>query len=213
MFNVSGRTCLIWGVLSCRLPGWTEEIAVRIPGVLRTFRIKCRNASHLTVPFGVRPNDQTLFAHCEDHLNAQYVTVALSLGCPSHRLPSAVEELRSVPQCPIFTTCTLCTHSVPYFCFVVSCSYRHRTKRRLLAHVSLLRIYTLVRCAIHGVCLYKLEIADGWYCVEGEWLFRCSWEDDIIVHLSCLIRTFHFLYNDGAVGKLHWRQVAGAGAV
>ena len=171
------------------------------------------NASHLTVLFGVRPTDRILFPHCEDHLNAQCVTVALSPGCPSQRLPSAVDVLHSVPQCPIFTTCTLYTHFVPYFCFLVPCSYRHRTKRRLLAHVSLLRIYSLVSCAKHGVCLYKLKIADGCYCMEGEWLFRFSWVDDIIVHLSCLIRTFHFPYKIGAVGKLHWRQMASAWAV
>jgi hypothetical protein len=94
----------------------------------RTFRIQNMHASHLTVLFGVRPNDRILFAHCEDHLNAHCVTAALSPRCPSQRLPSAVDVLHSVPQCPIFTTCTLYTHFVPYFCFVVSCSYRHRTK-------------------------------------------------------------------------------------
>jgi len=147
---------------------------------------------HLTVLFGVRPNDRILFAHCEDHLNAQCVTVALRSGCPSQRLPSAVDILHSVPQCPIFTTCTLYTHFVPYFCFVVSCNYRHRTKRRLLAHVSLLRIYALVSCAKHGVCLYKLEIADGCYCVEGEWLFRCSWVDHVIC--ICLVWSANFIF-------------------
>ena len=112
----------------------------------RTFRVQSRNTSYLAVMWGVRPKDRALFAHCEDHLNAQCVTVALSPGCPSQPLPSAVDVLHSVPQCPIFSTCTLYTHFVPYFCFVVSCSYRPLTKRMLLAHVSLLRTLTCKLC-------------------------------------------------------------------
>jgi hypothetical protein len=127
----------------------------------QTSGLESRYTSHLAVMFDVRPKDRILFTHCEDHLNAQCVTFALSRSFPSQRLPSAVDVHHSVPHCPIFTTCTPYTHIVPYFCFVVSCSHRHHNKRRLLAHVSLQCIYSLVSCAKHGLFLYTLETAGG----------------------------------------------------
>ena len=213
MFNELGRMCLIWGVLSC-LPGWTEETAVRISGVPTKSRTpdlqntkgmlptwQCCSVLDPTTGYSSRIVRIT-WRHSVSLLH--WAPVAPVIACLLQLMYSIAYPSALYSQ---HAPLTLTVH-LPYFCFVLSCSYRHRTKRRLLAHVSLPPIYSLVSCAKHGVCLYKLKIADGCCCVEGEWLFRCNWVDHINVHLPCLIRTFLFLYIEGGVDKLLWRQVA-----